>query len=91
MSKYMTGGVGSDSYGVTGVGFVYYFTNSKVATHSTYWHNNYGTPMSHGCVNLRPEDSRWIWRWVHPVIGYDTITVLRAQAPEAPWTPVKVV
>ncbi len=91
MSKYMTGGVGADSYGVTGVGFVYYFTNSKAATHSTYWHNNYGTPMSHGCVNLRPEDARWIWRWVHPIVGYDTITVLRAYSPDALWTPVKVV
>jgi lipoprotein-anchoring transpeptidase ErfK/SrfK len=91
MSKYMTGGRGSDAYGVTGVGYVYYFTQSKAATHSTYWHNNYGTPMSHGCVNLRPDDAKWIWRWTHPVIGYDTITVLRNQAPDAPWTPVKVV
>jgi hypothetical protein len=91
MSKYMTGGIGADAYGVTGVGYVYYFTTSKAATHSTYWHNNYGTPMSHGCVNLRPDDAKWIWRWTHPVIGYDTITVLRAHAPEQPWTPVKVV
>jgi lipoprotein-anchoring transpeptidase ErfK/SrfK len=91
MSKYMTGGIGADAYGVTGVGFVYYFTNSKAATHSTYWHNNYGTPMSHGCVNLRPDDAKWIWRWTHPIIGYDTITVLRAAARDVPWTPVKVV
>ncbi|MBI3361282.1 MAG: twin-arginine translocation signal domain-containing protein, partial [Chloroflexi bacterium] len=46
MSKYMTGGAGSDRYGVTGVGFVFYFTGTKAATHSTYWHNNFGTPMS---------------------------------------------
>ena len=91
MSKYMTGGRGADSYGVTGVGFVYYFTNSKAATHSTYWHNNYGTTMSHGCVNLRPDDAKWIWRWTHPIVGYDTITALRAYTPDVPWTPVKVV
>ncbi len=91
MSKYMTGGRGADSYGVTGVGYVYYFTHSKSATHSTYWHNNFGAPMSHGCVNLRPDDAKWVWRWANPVIGYDTITVLRATSPDVPWTPVKVV
>jgi hypothetical protein len=28
-----------------------------VAIHSTYWHNNFGEPISHGCVNVRPEDA----------------------------------
>jgi lipoprotein-anchoring transpeptidase ErfK/SrfK len=29
--------------------------------HGTYWHNNFGTPMSHGCVNLRTPDAEWIF------------------------------
>lgn len=29
--------------------------------HGTYWHSNFGTPMSHGCVNLRTEDAGWIY------------------------------
>jgi lipoprotein-anchoring transpeptidase ErfK/SrfK len=29
--------------------------------HGTYWHSNFGTPMSHGCVNLRTEDAGWIF------------------------------
>jgi lipoprotein-anchoring transpeptidase ErfK/SrfK len=29
--------------------------------HGTYWHNNFGTPMSHGCVNLTIEDSAWMF------------------------------
>jgi lipoprotein-anchoring transpeptidase ErfK/SrfK len=31
--------------------------------HGTYWHNNFGTPMSHGCVNLRTEDAAWLFNW----------------------------
>jgi len=38
--------------------------------HSTYWHNDYGTPKSHGCLNLRPEDAQWLFRWTAPVVPY---------------------
>lgn len=31
--------------------------------HGTYWHNNFGTPMSHGCVNLRTDDAAWLFNW----------------------------
>ncbi|HWQ46275.1 MAG TPA: L,D-transpeptidase, partial [Longilinea sp.] len=31
--------------------------------HGTYWHSNFGTPMSHGCVNLRTEDAQWLYYW----------------------------
>jgi len=31
--------------------------------HGTYWHNNFGTPMSHGCVNLRTSDAEWLYYW----------------------------
>ncbi len=31
--------------------------------HGTYWHNNFGTPMSHGCVNLTIPDSEWLYNW----------------------------
>lgn len=33
------------------------------ALHGTYWHNNFGTPMSHGCVNLSIPDSEWLFNW----------------------------
>jgi lipoprotein-anchoring transpeptidase ErfK/SrfK len=29
--------------------------------HGTYWHNNFGTPMSHGCVNMRTSDAAWVY------------------------------
>jgi lipoprotein-anchoring transpeptidase ErfK/SrfK len=45
------------------------------ALHGTYWHSNFGNPMSHGCVNLRTEDAAWLFEFasigtlvnVHPV------------------------
>ena len=37
------------------------------ALHGTYWHNNFGLQMSHGCVNMRNEDAHWLFRWTTPV------------------------
>jgi lipoprotein-anchoring transpeptidase ErfK/SrfK len=31
--------------------------------HGTYWHHNFGTPMSHGCVNLKTPDAAWLFQW----------------------------
>jgi hypothetical protein len=31
--------------------------------HEAYWHNNFGRPMSHGCINLRADDARWLYEW----------------------------
>ena len=36
------------------------------AFHGTYWHNNFGVQMSHGCVNMRNEDAKWLFRWATP-------------------------
>jgi len=40
------------------------------AFHGTYWHNNFGIQMSHGCVNMRNDDAKWLFRWSTPV--YET-------------------
>ena len=31
--------------------------------HGTYWHNSFGVPVSHGCINMRPADAEWLWSW----------------------------
>jgi lipoprotein-anchoring transpeptidase ErfK/SrfK len=43
-----------------------------MAIHSTFWHNNYGIPQSHGCVNCTPEDAQWIFRWTMPAVPIET-------------------
>jgi hypothetical protein len=68
-SKHMgNGDLTSDieAYELPGVPWVCFFTTTGVATHGTYWHTNYGTPMSHGCVNMTCEESKWLFRWTTP-------------------------
>jgi hypothetical protein len=36
------------------------------AIHGAYWHNEFGNPRSHGCTNLSPADSRWLFHWTSP-------------------------
>lgn len=47
------------------------FATGGVAIHSTYWHNYFGIPRSHGCVNCAPDDAKWVWRWSFPHIGVE--------------------
>ena len=49
-------------YSLPNVPWVMYFY-SNYAIHGTYWHNAFGRPMSHGCVNLRIADARWLYYW----------------------------
>lgn len=50
-------------YDLPNVPYVVYFYKSY-ALHGTYWHNNFGTPMSHGCVNLRTLDMAQLYNWI---------------------------
>jgi lipoprotein-anchoring transpeptidase ErfK/SrfK len=67
----MSGGTTGGGYDLPGIGWVTLFVSNGVAIHSTFWHNNFGFPMSHGCVNARPQDAQWIFRWTTPFIDYD--------------------
>jgi lipoprotein-anchoring transpeptidase ErfK/SrfK len=40
-----------------------------LATHGTFWHSNFGTPMSAGCINMTNDDAKWIYRWTLPQAG----------------------
>lgn len=56
-----------DAYELPGVPWTCFFTEAGHAFHGTYWHENYGVPMSHGCVNMRTEEAKWLFRWLRPV------------------------
>ncbi|HEY3310798.1 MAG TPA: L,D-transpeptidase [Anaerolineales bacterium] len=43
------------------------------AFHGTYWHDNYGVPMSSGCLNMRPEEAKWLFRWCLPLAPAEQI------------------
>ena len=59
-------------YELPGVPWTCFFAPEGVATHGTYWHTNFGNPMSHGCVNMRTEEAHWIFRWTTPVAAPDS-------------------
>lgn len=56
----------AEAYELPGVPWVSYFSLEGYAIHGTYWHNNFGVTMSHGCINMRSEDAKWIYRWCSP-------------------------
>lgn len=70
ISRHMQGGTIANGYDVPGVGWVSYFSSNGAALHSTYWHNDFGIPKSHGCLNCRPEDAKWLFRWTAPLVPY---------------------
>jgi len=49
-------------YYLPDVPYTMYFYKAY-AIHGTYWHSNFGHPMSHGCINLRTEDAAWIYEF----------------------------
>jgi len=59
----MEGVLGGEYYNVPDVPWVMYFTGRGHAIHGAYWHNSFGTVMSHGCVNLPLEFAEWLYRW----------------------------
>lgn len=59
----MAGVIGGESYNVPKVPDVMYFTDRGHAIHGTYWHENFGVPMSHGCINLPMDVADWIYVW----------------------------
>ncbi len=59
-------------YDLPGVPWVSFFTGTGDSFHGTYWHNDYGKPRSHGCVNLSPADAKFIYRWTRPEVPVGT-------------------
>jgi len=61
-SKYLSTSMSGPGYSVPNVPHVMFFYRGY-SIHGTYWHNNFGTPMSHGCVNLTLADAKWLYEW----------------------------
>jgi len=61
-STTMSNSVQDDFYYLENVPWTMYFDEAR-ALHGAYWHNNFGYPASHGCVNLSPGDAHWLYNW----------------------------
>lgn len=69
-SKHMgDGSLASDieAYELPGVPWTCFFTEKGHAFHGTYWHDNFGVRMSHGCINMKNDEAKWLYRWLTPV------------------------
>ncbi|MCB0168270.1 MAG: L,D-transpeptidase family protein [Anaerolineae bacterium] len=67
----MQGGYGDDAYDLADVPYVMYFYEGY-GLHGAYWHNNFGMPMSHGCVNLPVPAAEWLFNWAN--VGTKVVT-----------------
>jgi hypothetical protein len=76
-TAHMVGGRDVDFYyDLPGVPWDTYITEDAVAFHGTYWHNDFGTPHSYGCINLSIPAAKWIYRWTYPSVPYDQRYIL---------------
>lgn len=60
--KYAADDMSGPGYFLPQVPYTMYFFQGY-AIHGTYWHNKFGRPMSHGCVNLPTEEAQWFFNW----------------------------
>ena len=61
-SKYRTNRMRGRGYDISDVPYTMYFYEGY-AIHGAYWHNRFGTPVSHGCVNLPVQQARKLYNW----------------------------
>ncbi len=61
-SKHETARMRGDDYDIPDVPFVMFYEGSY-AIHGVYWHRSFGTPVSHGCVNVAVDHARWLFNW----------------------------
>ena len=62
------GDLASDGFDLPGVPWVSYIHEKGYSFHGTYWHNDYGRPRSHGCINMTPQAAKWLFRWTTPSV-----------------------
>jgi hypothetical protein len=60
-----------NAYELPGVPWVSFFHVYGIGFHGTYWHDNFGRKMSHGCVNMRSQDAKWLYRWTKPTATHE--------------------
>ena len=67
-SRHMAAGNLASGYDLPGVPWVAYIDEEGVSFHGTFWHNDFGVPRSHGCINMTIDAAKWLYRWTNPVV-----------------------
>jgi hypothetical protein len=82
-SRHMAAGNLASGYDLPGVPWVNYITDDGVSFHGTYWHNDFGMPRSHGCINMTPQAAKWLYRWTQPIVPEQTEEIWMAYGTQA--------
>lgn len=69
VSLNMSGGTSAAGYSTPAVPWTTMISGEGIAIHGAFWHNDFGERRSHGCINAKPEDAKWIFRWTTPHIS----------------------
>ena len=69
ISKNMTAGSAQAGYSTPAVPWCTFVSGEGVAIHGAFWHNAFGEKWSHGCINVKPQDAKWIFRWTTPHVS----------------------
>jgi len=65
----MTAGTFQSGYSTPAVPWSTMISGDGIAIHGAFWHNAFGEKRSHGCINVSPEDAKWIFRWTTPYVS----------------------
>jgi len=65
----MTAGTFQSGYSTPAVPWSTMISGEGIAIHGAFWHNAFGEKRSHGCINVTPEDAKWIFRWTTPYVS----------------------
>lgn len=69
-SRHMAAGdIAASGFDLPGVPWVQYITEGGISFHGTFWHNDFGRPRSHGCINLASNAAKWLYRWTTPQVA----------------------
>jgi lipoprotein-anchoring transpeptidase ErfK/SrfK len=61
-SKFKSTRMRGETYDVPNVPYAMFY-QGNYGIHGAYWHKRFGTPVSHGCVNLAPQHAKWLFNW----------------------------
>ncbi len=78
-TRHMANGNRASGYDLPGVPWVSYFDEIGDSFHGTYWHNDFGLPRSHGCINMTPKAAKWLYRWTHPIVPKNELEAWKAR------------
>lgn len=81
VSLNMTAGTFQSGYSTPAVPWTTMISGEGIAIHGAFWHNAFGEKRSHGCINVTPEDAKWIFRWTTPYVSLQQ-TEMRMSLPD---------